>query len=770
MVFPYTEGRGTGMRKLAWICSAFVAMIFLSEYLFSAGCLLWIAVECGVAAFIAGFLPIRKRAVWVLILIGFTLGAFRCWIHSEKVLLPANELDGKEQRITARVVEYPDVYDTAEYVVVHLYGDYAGIKCRLTSYDGGIAALKPGDEIQVEVQLRSAQYRYGEQTDRYSSKGVFLLGICQNPPVIIGRWGYDFLYFPGELNRYVVNSCRNAFSEDTAPFMAALLTGDKTDLYEDELLNARLSAAGLTHVVAVSGMHISFLMGMLTLFCSNRRRLALIAVPMLFVFCAMVGFTPSVCRAAFMQSYLLLANVVDRENDTPTSLAVIMAVLLLKNPSAAASVGLQLSFAATAGIMLLSGRIHRWVYSKCKDRIHPVMWQRKALAVISGNIAMTLGALVFTLPLTAIHFGSISIVSPISNLLSMIVVSILFVGGYAVIAVGAIVPLLGGVIAGVLDWLVRYIFLITDVVNAFPFPVVYMGNRVFVVWLIAGYVIFAAAYVLRDVKRGFRPALPLCFVIILLCVSNFMVDWIRKDGLLLTALDVGQGQCIVLENQTHTVVVDCGSSSSEENIGHLASRHLHSRGHERLDVLVLTHGHFDHVNGASRLLASVEVGLLVLPIDVESTDKEIEELLTVAKRRGTDVYWLREDADIALGDMTLRLWAFDGKESDYEKGLGVMASQNGFEALILGDMQSYAEWLLSAGGMPDAEVLVVSHHGSKSSTSEYLLEAAKPDVAIISVGHNSYGHPHEEVLQRLSAHNIEVHRTDMEGNIMVRGG
>ena len=430
---------------------------------------------------------------------------------------------------------------------------------------GMLRILKPGDEIQIPVYLHSAMTRYGEETDIYSSKGIFLLGTCLGYPVRWGSWEYSALYTPEQLRRSVSEKCRELFSEDTSPFMTALLTGDKTDLYDEEIVYTNLSEAGLSHVVAISGMHISFLMGLLMLFCPNRKRLAIIAVPVLLLFCAMVGFTPSVCRAAFMNGYFLLAGTVERESDTPTALTAILAFLLLLNPSAAGSVGLQLSFAAMAGITLLSGRMLKAMAVPIYEHKIPTVFLRSLYMGTVGIVSTTFGALIFTVPLTALHFGSVSVLAPVSNLLCLGVVSVLFVGGFLSVLLGFLIPVIGVVGAGILDWGVRYVLWVSSVISAVPNSTVYMGHFLSWCWLAAVYLAFIIAYIFRKKARGCWPVAPVCLALALLLCKNICLDVSRADAFSVTALDVGQGQCIVLENNNHAVLLDCGSSSSEEN-------------------------------------------------------------------------------------------------------------------------------------------------------------------------------------------------------------
>ena len=166
----------------------------------------------------------------------------------------------------------------------------------------------------------------------------------------------------------------------------------------------------------------------------------------------------------------------------------------------------------------------------------------------------------------------------------------------------------------------------------------------------------------------------------------------------------------------------------------------------------------------------MDVETLYLP-ETPDEDGCLSGILSAARRAGTRIVWVSGDMQIAVGTMELTLWApvLDGTEN--ENCLIVMARQNDFEAFITGDSLASAEWLLCARNeLPDAEVLVVGHHGSKTSTCEAFLQEIRPDLALISVGYNAYGHPHAAVLERLSRHHIPVLRTDLEGNITVKAG
>jgi competence protein ComEC len=240
-----------------------------------------------------------------------------------------------------------------------------------------------------------------------------------------------------------------------------------------------------------------------------------------------------------------------------------------------------------------------------------------------------------------------------------------------------------------------------------------------------------------------------------------------QNGYTATVLNVGQGQSIVISSGDYTAVIDCGSSSGED-AGSIAEQYIRSLGRDSIDVLMLTHYHSDHANGVRWLLSSLDVGALVVPEPNFEESTLDDQIIATAQEVGADVVYVDEDLTLTLGDTEIYLYAPMGKESENERGVSMLISENDFEVLVTGDIDSSLELeLLRNEDIPDIECLVVGHHGSKYSTSELLLTLTKPEIGVISVGNNTYGHPTEETLSRLEDADVQIYRTDIDGNITI---
>ncbi len=753
-----------GIRLAFWFCAGLSAAAFLSVLALELPQILRL-----MAAVLLGgvlLLSFKRRALRIisLLLLGAALGFGLSYARLSVTLLPSEALSGEEREVECRVVELPELYDSSESVVVRLIGDNTpSVRCLVSIYDR--ISLRPGDELRCTLRFRSARVRYGEESDSLTAKGIFLRGTLKGEAEITGRWKYARLYAPLYWKEKLLELCAALFPTDTAAFQQALLTGDKSELYENYELHTALTRAGLMHVVAVSGMHVSFLVGFLSLLVGNKRLLALLATPFLLLFAALTGFSPSVCRAVFMQFVLLTAPLVKREADSPTSLSLALALLLCVNPCSAGSVSLQLSFASTAGILLCGNALLERMNAALPTRGIVGRILRPGLSAVATSFA----AMVFTLPLMALHFGSVSVVAPLTNALCLWLISFLFVGGFLTIGLGALFPALGTLLGAVLSWGDRFVFFVAQGLSALPFAAVYTVNPVYRRWLLLSYGLFAFFLLKGRLEKKEAPLLrPLALSLLCLCLALGSVRFRRNGGgMTVSAIDVGQGACTLIEQGNTAVMIDCGGTNTLANAGDTAAAYTLSRGRSELSALVLTHLHRDHANGVEKLMSLVKVQKLYLPRNQEAEAEAA--ILAAAGRHGTEVVYVERELKLCAEELTLRLSPPPEYQQD-EPSLFVLASCGDFDALITGDGDAFQERRYAQLTLcEDVELLLVGHHGSSGSTSELLLDTIKPAAAIISVGYNTYGHPTDTILERLSSRGITVYRTDRDGTVRLTG-
>lgn len=760
------------MRKLVCAALSFACAAALAHYLLPFDALLWCAGGLLLLCLPLGLLLrdlARLRAVLICVFAALGLGWYSG--YTSLYVLPADGLVGSELSVTARVLDYP-ARDVG-YASVELRIEQDGlprVKAAVYDYNGLMPELRPGDIAEFPLEFISALEKYGEETDIYSSRGILLRAYLNGGVENVRRDWRSALGFPMELSNLVRGAVAEVFPEDVRAFMLGLLIGDTSGLYDDYELDNALSIAGIRHVVAVSGMHLSFLYAVLVTLL-GKRRASFVGVPVIVLFTLVAGCTASVVRACVMLILVMLAPLLRREADGMTSLCAGLLILLIANPLSIAAAGLQLSFASMAGIILLTPAIYGWM-DRLRRRGDEKRRPGSASVFLMASLSSSVASMAFTMPIVALTFGYVSLVAPLTNILTLWAVSVAFTGGYAAVLCGLVFAPLGAAVGWSAAWFARYVTFVAERMAALPYSAVYTADRLVPWWLALAYAEFGLAWLLRDRKRGFRPLAPaLCSVLALVFV--IVLAWGRSRGeSAVTVLDVGQGQSVAVTQGENAVLIDCGGMGSWDNAGDTASEFLLGSGRRRIDALVLTHLHADHANGVQRLLSRVAVAELWLPYGTDDEDGMLEGILASAERHGAEVNYVRDgDVRLSFGELELTLFEPIEAGDENERGVVVLASVGDFDALIMGDVNTAVERrLVERSVLPDTELLVVGHHGSKYSTGFELLEAARAETAVIPVGWNSYGHPTEETLRRLEIMGLEIYRTDEDGSVTVRTG
>lgn len=752
------------MRVLATIGFSFSAGVFLAALLpwtgwqlYAAGGVLLLALAW---LFAARKQKYFRRGLLILLPLAVSLAYFAGYDHL--VRQPIENRCGAASDFTATVCDWPQATERGARVTVELEGYH---RARAVLYgEAELLAARPGDTVTGTAQWQSAVHFNSDDVTHFNARGVYAL--------LYGREDVRLSAGDGDALRWLPQRAGKAFREKVAAiwddarvsgFLTAELTGDKSAMDDGDYL--AMQETGLAHLFAVSGLHCAFLVTLLALLISRRQRLlCAVTIPLLLFYMVMVGMSPSVVRACIMQIFLLIAPLFRRGSDPLTSLAAALLVILLCNPFAAASVSLQLSFSATLGMVLLSPRLYKLLTGWYKGKCRPL---RTALCFVAANLSATLSAVVFTAPLTAWYFRIFVLVAPLSSLLAVPAAGWSFMAAFVTVLLGFVwLPLAS--LLGWISWaLVRYILWIANGMMSWRYHAVYFTNPYLIYWLLFLYAAFIGCAATPDGKRKYLLASALSVLTLTAAI------WVNRQDYqygVLTALtlDVGQGESVILTSGGETALVDCGSSNSYKDPGGLAADTLHSMGVRELSAVVVTHYHADHTNGLYEVLRRIPVQTIYLP-DIEDEYGVRERLVSLAEEKGAQVTYVTKETADTLGDTVLTIYPPVQSGGDLnELGLTALASAGDFDLLITGDMSGSTEKkLVETYALPDIEVLVVSHHGSRYSSNIRFLKAVMPEAAVISVGDNNYGHPSEETLQRLLAVGADIWRTDQQGTIRI---
>ena len=405
-------------------------------------------------------------------------------------------------------------------------------------------------------------------------------------------------------------------------------------------------------------------------------------------------------------------------------------------------------------------------YSHLEDN-HPKLAHglRPAITAVCCSLASS----AFSLPICAYYFKLMSVSGFVTNALCLWLVSGIFSAGLVTAIAACVWSPIGIGLGWLLAWPARLVLGMVRGMASLPYSAVSLENPYAAVWTV--FFFFAVWLIcLKAEKLSGAVVLLALGGTFAVCMGLSAMDY-RNAGFTFTALDVGQGQCLIYTADGETSLVDCGGAQDES--GELAARYLETNGVFCVDRLILTHLDADHCNGAAQLLSRTRVDTLYLPLTAICEDGAmLRGIREAAWEAGTQIKFVREDTEFLAKDGCITILSPDLRESGNNGGLCVLASHEKYDILITGDLSQNAEYrLLSRYDLRDIELLVAGHHGAATSTSDALLQRTGASSVVISVGaENSYGHPAADTLARVQNTGAAIYRTDELGTIVIRGG
>ena len=547
----------------------------------------------------------------------------------------------------------------------------------------------------------------------------------------------------------------------------AMLIGEKWALPSQ--ITEEFRDTGIAHILAISGLHIGFIILLLT-WLTNSLKLSpkaafLVQGMVLGFYCLLVGGSPSVIRASIMGIIILGGRVVGRKPEPINSLFLAAFIVLLINPLDLYEIGFQLSFCATAGIILYAKPI------SVKLQLVP--------RVIADSLAVMLSAQIGTWPLLAYHFNVFSPIGIVANLILVPIAGTIVTLGSILLVVAAILPILTRFLGWWL-WIICHVLIDANSwLSSFSWSVLKVASPG-LLFLLGYYAIF---FILSEerprwIKKPVVLSGTLALVVFILIIMRPIFD----NDLKIVFVDVGQGDCIYIRSPDGKhILVDGGGMPTEMTDYDIGAQvvvpFLLKNGVKKLDAVVMSHAHDDHMGGLLSVIEDLEVGTF-MEYPPREQSIQYQDLRNLVDNKGIERLVAENGQTYKIGkDMFLdilypvtdteilnRLY----KQNENNLSLVIRVRCQDTSILLTGDIEGDVESYLTDVWKQNVSLLKVAHHGSRTSSTEEWIDVLGPDIAVIQCGKNNFGHPDPTVVQRFEERGVQVFRNDKDGAVTLR--
>ena len=593
-----------------------------------------------------------------------------------------------------------------------------------------------------------------------------------------------------KLSENLKQKANDILPQEIASIFIGIILGDTTEISEEVIENFR--NANMSHILAVSGMHMSYLILLVTQIIGKligKKQAYYISIILIIEYMFLTGFSASIIRAGIMGIILISSKIFYKNNDVLTNIAISALIILLKNPYTILDLSFQFSYGGTIGIILFQKFIS-------KNFLEKIIKSKKIIEIIS----VTISAQIIILPISIIQFNKLNIYFILTNLIIGFIIGPVMACGF-IFLITLIINVKTAQIFSIILQIAIKTLILTSQIAKLPYSNIYLSTPNFIQIIIyfLSIHIFMFIYYIYNTKnktqtvKRFRNIISMIKfylkyrmtpktksrtkIISIIIIALIMVMQIIPKDLKVYFVDVNQGDStFIVTPKGKTILID-GGGSSYTNVGkNTLLPYILDRGYTKIDIAIISHMDLDHCDGIIYLMDKIKIKTIIIGKQYEESDN-YKRFVKLAKEKRIEVKIVEAGENINIErNVNLDILWPDSKNKISENAINnnslvFKLKYKKYSILFTGDIEEIAEKTILERykNMLQSTILKVAHHGSKTSTTPEFLKAVKPRYALIGVGkNNKFGHPSENTIKKLKEMKVKIFRTDELGEITIK--
>ena len=650
--------------------------------------------------------------------------------------------------------------------------------------------IEYGNKIKLEGTYikpsKSRNYRGFDYSNYLKTENIYGT-IEQNGKIeLIKEKNINYLFINlYKVKNKIIKNINNKFPEETRGVFLGILLGDKSSIEEDVRQN--FADSSLSHILAVSGTHISYVVICISVLFKklklNKNIRKVLTSLVLFMYLYLVDFSVSATRAVIMSTIVIMQMLFYRKQDTITTIAFSSIIILINNPYSILNIGFLLSYGGTIGIILFVNRIS--IESK-EDFFQRFKSYLKDICIV------TISAQTIIMPIIIYYFNTISFTFIISNIIASLIIGPIIMIGLVIIAISFFkIPIISLIIR-FYNILLVILVRTADIISKIPMSKIYLKTPTTLEIIFYYSVVFLIALLIY-IKKSNRKFIKKTIQIDIYNLKNFFINNRNKvlifisivslisitsikipKELKINFIDVGQGDsCLITTPQNKKVIVDSGGSESYDVGKNVLLPYLLDKRITKIDYIMISHFDTDHCKGFEYVLENLKVKNVIISKQSE-TSENFKQIMKIIRKKRINLIVVQKGSKIKIDNFTtvdiISPHSENIADNMNDNSIVAKLEAYNFSILFTGDASEKIEKeLIKEKINLKSDILKVSHHGSKTGTSEEFLKSVKPKIALIGVGENNkFGHPTKDVIKRLTENKVKIYRTDTDGEIRIK--